>query len=75
MATAKFETYTDAAGRWRWRLKDSNGTKIASSGESFASKANAKRAAENVRTTAPGAVIEDALSMSLAALLAAARTR
>jgi uncharacterized protein YegP (UPF0339 family) len=75
MATPKFELYTDSADHWRWRLKDSNGIKIASSGEWFASKASAKRAAENVRTTAPGAIIENsALAMSLAALLAA-RTR
>jgi uncharacterized protein len=55
MAKAKFEVFLDVSGKYRWRLKDGNGTKIATSGESFASRANARRAAENVRSTAPGA--------------------
>ncbi|MGD0273110.1 MAG: DUF1508 domain-containing protein [Gaiellaceae bacterium] len=58
MATPKFEIYADTAGNYRWRLKDGNSVKIASSGESFASKENAKRAAANVKATAPDAVIE-----------------
>jgi uncharacterized protein YegP (UPF0339 family) len=57
MARAKFEIYADTAGKYRWRLKDGNGEKVASSGESFASRGNAKRAAENVKKTAPGADI------------------
>ena len=36
-----------------------NNTKIATSGESFASKSNARRAAENVKATAPIATIPD----------------
>jgi uncharacterized protein YegP (UPF0339 family) len=48
----KFEIYADAGGSYRWRLVSSNGQTIASSGESFASKANAVRAAENVRDNA-----------------------
>lgn len=55
MAKPKFEVYADSGGSYRWRLKDGNGEKIASSGESFASRANAKRAAENVKKTAPDA--------------------
>ena len=55
MAAAKFEIYMDAAGAYRWRLKAANGEKVASSGESFASKDNAKRAAQTVKTAAPGA--------------------
>ena len=55
---AKFEIYADAAGKYRWRLKASNGEKIASSGESFDSKSNAKRAAETVKATAGSATIE-----------------
>lgn len=57
---ARFEIYLDAAGKYRWRLKDGNGVNVASSGESFASRSNARRAAENVKSTAPGARIEDA---------------
>ena len=53
MATPKFEVYADVGGKYRWRLKDGNGEKIASSGESFATKENAKRAVRNVKATAP----------------------
>ncbi len=56
----KFETYADAGGSYRWRLKASNGQIVASSGESFDSHSNAKRAAENVKENAGGATIGDA---------------
>lgn len=56
---AKFEFPLDAAGKYRWRLVASNGEKIATSGESFASRANAKRAAENVKAVAPSASMPD----------------
>jgi uncharacterized protein YegP (UPF0339 family) len=59
MAKAKFEVYADTGGKYRWRLKDGNGEKVASSGESFDSKSNAKRAAQNVKATTPDAEIED----------------
>jgi uncharacterized protein YegP (UPF0339 family) len=55
---AKFEVYPDASGQYRWRLVASNGAKIASSGESFASRENARRAAQTVKDTAGGAAIE-----------------
>lgn len=45
---SKFVIYKDAAGHYRWRLVDSNGEKIASSGESFYSRYNAERAVKNV---------------------------
>jgi uncharacterized protein YegP (UPF0339 family) len=53
----KFEIYGDASGSYRWRLVASNGQIVASSGESFASKANARRAAENVKDNAAKAEI------------------
>jgi len=53
----KFEIYADQAGKYRWRLVASNGQIVAASGESFASKANAKTAAENVRDNAGKATI------------------
>jgi uncharacterized protein YegP (UPF0339 family) len=53
----KFEVYADAGGHYRWRLVSSNGQVVASSGESFASKANATRAAENVKANAGSASI------------------
>ncbi len=59
MAKPKFEIYADASSKYRWRLKDGNGEKVASSGESFDSRSNAKRAAENVKNTAPNADIDD----------------
>jgi uncharacterized protein YegP (UPF0339 family) len=58
VAKAKFKIYEDKADEWRWRLVDGNGEKVATSGESFASKSNAKRAAQNVKDTAPDAEIE-----------------
>lgn len=59
MAKPKFEIYADTSGKYRWRLRDGNSEKVASSGESFDSRSNAKRAAENVKATAPNAEIED----------------
>ena len=53
----KIEVYRDAGGQYRWRLVSDNGQTVASSGESFASKANAIRAAENVRDHAGSATI------------------
>lgn len=53
----RFEIYADAGGSYRWRLVASNGQTVASSGESFSSKTNARRAAENVRDNASKAQI------------------
>lgn len=55
----KFEIYKDTAGKYRWRLVAANGQNVAASGESFESKANATRAAENVRDNASKATIVD----------------
>jgi uncharacterized protein len=55
----KFEIYKDTAGNYRWRLKSSNGQTVASSGESFDSKSNARSAAENVKANAGSARILD----------------
>lgn len=54
--TARYETYTDAAGKWRWRAWRSS-DKVAASGESFSSKASAAAAAENVQRNAGGGQI------------------
>ena len=54
---ARFEPFEDTAGKWRWRLIDGNNRKVATSGESFASRSNALRAARNVKATAPIAPI------------------
>lgn len=55
----KFEIYADEGGKYRWRLVASNGQTVAASGESFASKANAKEAAENVKNKASSADVVD----------------
>ena len=55
----KFEIYADAGGLYRWRLISSNGQTVATSGESFAGKANATRAAEGVKAGAGSATVVD----------------
>lgn len=54
----KMEVYPDRAGRNRWRLKASNGQTVASSGEAFASKSNADRAAIGFKSGAAQASFE-----------------
>ncbi len=54
----KFQIYQDRGGQFRWRLKAPNGLTIADSGEGYSTRANAKRAAENVRSRIARAVIE-----------------
>jgi len=51
---ARFEVY-DKNG-WRWKLIDGKNVTVATS-EPYASAANARRGAENVRRTAPSAPI------------------
>ena len=55
----KFEVYEDQGGKFRWRLKSSNGQVIASSGQAFADKAGARAAVESVKRTAADATIEE----------------
>ncbi len=52
---SKFSIYQDRAGKYRWRLVASNGEKVASSGEAFASRANATRATRDVKRNAASA--------------------
>ncbi len=59
MAKPKFQIYSDASGKYRWRLKDADGEKVALSGDSFASALEAKRAAQLVKDTAPNAEIDE----------------
>lgn len=53
-ATARYETYTDSGGNWRWRAWRSS-DKVASSGEHFDGEYEAQRAADNVRDNAGSA--------------------
>ncbi|GAB3667502.1 amphi-Trp domain-containing protein [Halopiger thermotolerans] len=57
--TSRFEVYQDRADQWRWRLVHWNGNIVADSGEGYASRSNAKRAARSVMRTAPAARITD----------------
>ena len=54
----KFELYKDTAGKFRFRLKASNGQIIAS-GEAYESRASALKGIESVRKNAPDAVLDD----------------
>lgn len=47
----RFEVYPDSSDKYRWRLS-SGSKKVAASGESFASKYNAERAAEGFKSSA-----------------------
>jgi uncharacterized protein YegP (UPF0339 family) len=43
----KLQVYPDSGSKHRWRLVADNGRVVASGGESFDSKSNARRAAQN----------------------------
>lgn len=57
----KFEVYEDRAGKFRFRLKATNG-QIVASGEAYETKAAAKKGCESVQKAADGAKIEEAES-------------
>jgi uncharacterized protein YegP (UPF0339 family) len=48
----KFETYSDAKGESRWRLKASNGQVIATSGQGYKDKRDCKNAIERIKKDA-----------------------
>ncbi|MEO6413070.1 MAG: YegP family protein [Pedococcus sp.] len=52
----KFELYQDKAGKYRFRLKSSNGQVIAV-GEAYESKSAAQSGIESVQKNAPGAPV------------------
>jgi uncharacterized protein YegP (UPF0339 family) len=56
---AQFEVYEDKGAKYRWRLRAGNGQIVASSGESFDSKSNAREAAEAVKDSAASADFSD----------------
>lgn len=57
----KFEVYEDRGGKFRFRLKATNG-QIVASGEAYETKAAAKKGCESVQKAADGAKIEEAES-------------
>ncbi|QLQ14419.1 MAG: YegP family protein [Micropruina sp.] len=52
----KFEVYQDKAGKYRFRLKASNGQVIAT-GEAYESKASCLNGVASVQKNAPGAAV------------------
>jgi hypothetical protein len=54
----KFELYADKSGKFRFRLKASNGQIIAPS-EAYNSKSSALNGIQSVKTNAPDAPIDD----------------
>ncbi|WP_255620832.1 DUF1508 domain-containing protein [Pseudonocardia sp. DSM 110487] len=52
----KFEVYKDRAGKFRFRLKASNGQVVAT-GEAYETKASALKGCESVQKAADGAPI------------------
>lgn len=54
----KFELYKDAAGKFRFRLKASNGQIIAT-GEAYESRVSAMKGIESVRKNAGDAALDD----------------
>ena len=57
----KFEVYEDRAGKFRFRLKASNGQVVAT-GEAYETKAATKKGCESVQRAADGATIEETAS-------------
>ncbi len=54
----KFEIYKDQSGRYRFRLKSRNG-EIVASGDSYPTKADAKKGVAAVKRAADGAEVVD----------------
>ncbi len=54
----KFELYKDSAGKYRFRLKASNGQVVAT-GEAYETKASALNGIESVKKSAAGAPTDD----------------
>ena len=54
----KFEVYKDKAGKFRFRLKASNGQVVAV-GEAYETKASAMKGVQSVQKNAVGATVDD----------------
>ncbi|TDO50766.1 hypothetical protein EV643_104264 [Kribbella sp. VKM Ac-2527] len=58
----KFELYKDKSGEFRFRLKAGNGEVIATSSESYESKARALNGIESIKKNAAEANVDDQTS-------------
>ena len=56
----KFETYDDAKGETRWRLKSTNGQVIATSGQGYKDKRDSENAITVIKEGAGSARVEEA---------------
>lgn len=56
---ARFELFRDRSNEWRWRLRHRNGNVIATSGEGYTQKHNARKGLRSVMQNATGAVVTD----------------
>jgi amphi-Trp domain-containing protein len=56
---ARFELFQDRAAEWRWRLRHRNGNIIATGGEGYTQKHNARKGLQSVVGNAPGAEVVD----------------
>jgi amphi-Trp domain-containing protein len=56
---ARFEVFRDRGGEWRWRLVHRNGNVVATSGEGYGRRRDARRGMESVMANATGADVVD----------------
>lgn len=56
---ARFELFRDNRDEWRWRLRHSNGNVIATSGEGYTRKHNAKKGIKSVVRNSSDAVVTE----------------
>jgi len=57
--TATFELYKDSAGEFRFRLKDSEGTLLASSGKGYKAKADCQKVIDTIKRDGAKAKVDD----------------
>jgi uncharacterized protein YegP (UPF0339 family) len=58
-ATTVFEVYKDTADEFRFRLKDGEGTLLATSGKGYKTQADCLKVIDTIRNTAAKAKLED----------------
>lgn len=56
---ARFEVFQDRGEQWRWRLRHRNGNLIATSGQGYSRKHNARKGLRSVVRNAPGADVRE----------------
>jgi amphi-Trp domain-containing protein len=59
VSLGRFELFEDQAGEWRWRLVHRNGNIVATSGEGYTRKHNARKGLRSVMRDAPGAEVTE----------------